>query len=158
MKSSFDSSGSPRGIGSLVLGGAGVVLLLLGVVFVLVGGADYTDYTGRADAVVVERDVDHRRSPNGNRRSEVDVYVSYRTEDGTQVEHAELGGLNPSEHEEGERLQIAYHPDRPGDPVTVRSTEEGAFHVFRVLGAVLAAVGAGLVVWAAVPFLRSRFS
>ncbi|WP_068753494.1 DUF3592 domain-containing protein [Thermobifida cellulosilytica] len=149
-------SSSSRNVDLLVLAGVSAVLFVLSVVFVVVGNADYTSYTGRAEAVVVERDEDYWRTSSGDTRRDIDVYVSYRTEEGVQLDHVKLGGLNPSDHHEGEQLQIAYHPEHPGDPVTVQSTEEGAFGVFRVIGAGLAALGAGFAAWAAVLFLRRR--
>ncbi|MEY9213908.1 DUF3592 domain-containing protein [Thermobifida halotolerans] len=158
MKFSFRTGTRHSGehTGPAVMGGFGAVLLLLGVIFVLIGNADYTDHTGRAEAVVVERDVDHRKTSTGSSSSDVDVYVSYRTEDGTQIEHAPLSGLNPSDYDEGERLQVAYHPDRPGAPVTAQSTEPGAFLIFRYLGIAAAVVGAALAAGAGILLWRRR--
>ncbi|TDQ49998.1 DUF3592 domain-containing protein [Actinorugispora endophytica] len=149
---SFGGGGNP---GGFVLGVFGLVLLVLGVVFTLVGGSDYSDHTGRAEAVVVEREVDTRRSSDGRSRSDVDVYVSYEVE-GTRFEHVSLSGLDPSDHDEGERLTVAYHPDSPESPVTVGSTEPGAFDIFRYIGIAAGVAGLACLGGAAALFLRKR--
>lgn len=116
----------------LILVAFGVVALIMGAVQVVVGMADYTDHTGRADAVVSERLVEVDRDDD-RRREDITVFVDYEAE-GERFTRIELRGLNPDDHYEGDELPVAYAPGEPGHVVTVESTEEGAFDVFLYIG------------------------
>ena len=54
-----------------------VVGLILGTVFVLVGSQDYSSYTARADATVVEVDVDISRNSSGERTTRTSYDVEF---------------------------------------------------------------------------------
>ncbi|MBB6171380.1 hypothetical protein HNR23_001440 [Nocardiopsis mwathae] len=129
-------------------------LLILGAVLGFIGAMmvlstmfnDYTDFTGRADAVVVNR-VEERSSGSATNSgpSSARVYVAYAV-DGREHTDVRLHGVNPAHYYEGDRLTIAYHPERPHQAVTVPSTEPGAFDILAYIGAgVLIAAVACLV-------------
>ncbi|MBV2365544.1 DUF3592 domain-containing protein [Streptomonospora nanhaiensis] len=151
-------------VGTAVCGFLALVLLIIGTVFVFLARADYSGHTGRAEAVVtdvvVTEDTDSR--PDRGRRDhddeDIDVFVAY-TAEGQTFDRAELTGLNPSDHTVGETLTVAYDPADPGRPVTVESTQPGAFRVFGYVGAGLLAGGAvalaGAIAFTAA-FLRRR--
>ncbi|WP_186356664.1 DUF3592 domain-containing protein [Streptomonospora sp. PA3] len=152
MKGSYDPPGSAaprtarRAVSlavALPIGLAAFILLIIGGIFVMVGQADYSAYTGRAEAVVSARETTTDvRGTGDDRRTDTDieVYVDYEAE-GQQYTSVRLSGLNPDSYHEGERLTVAYDPAAPGDPVTAQSTEEGAFDLFLWLGVGLLAVG-----------------
>ncbi|GAA1772019.1 hypothetical protein GCM10009834_32890 [Streptomonospora arabica] len=152
--SGSSDSGARRGLAivfAIPCGIAALVLLIIGGIFTLVAQADYSGHTGRAEAVVstveVERDtVGSGDDGQGSDDVDITVYVDYSAE-GVEYSDVKLNGLNPDDHAEGERLTVAYDPAAPGDPVTVESTEEGAFDVFLWLGVGMLAAGglAGLV-------------
>ncbi|MDA0567376.1 DUF3592 domain-containing protein [Streptomonospora sp. S1-112] len=153
-------------VGALVCGGFALILLVIGIIFFFVSRADYSDHTGRAEAVVsdvvVTDDTDtgpRRPGESGSGGSDdIDVYVDY-TAEGQQFTRAELSGLNPSDYSEGETLTVAYDPADPGDPVTAASTEPGAFRVFGYIGMGLLAGGAVAAIGAIafmVSFVRRR--
>ncbi|MDT0303069.1 DUF3592 domain-containing protein [Streptomonospora wellingtoniae] len=144
--------GARRGIAvvlAVLCGIFALVFLIIGGIFTLIAQADYSAHTGRAEAVVseveVERD-DIGTDDNDDNDVDITVYVDYRAEGG-EYNRVPLSGLNPDDHAEGERLTVAYDPADPGNPVTVESTEEGAFDVFLWLGIGMLAAGglAGLV-------------
>ncbi|GAA3731664.1 hypothetical protein HDA32_000478 [Spinactinospora alkalitolerans] len=152
---SSGGGGAVRIVGAIIAGVFGLILLILGVVFTLVGGLDYTDHTGRADAVVVDRVETTSRDSDGDLDTDVDVYVSYEAE-GRTHEHVALNGLNPSDHHEGEELTVAYHPDDPGDPVTAASTESGAFDLFGYIGVPMIVAAVLLFITSALILLLGR--
>ncbi|MDA2804985.1 DUF3592 domain-containing protein [Nocardiopsis suaedae] len=113
----------------------GVALLIVGVRQVAVGTTDYTDHTGRAEAVVSERLVE-RADFDDRREQEITVFVAY-TAEGEDFTRVELEGLNSDDPWEGDELTVAYAPGEPGHVVTVPSTEEGA-HAMSLYGGIAA--------------------
>ncbi|PSK99901.1 uncharacterized protein DUF3592 [Murinocardiopsis flavida] len=154
--------GGGRILGVLVLAGFAFVLTLIGGIFSFVGTLDYREYTGRADATVVERRVESDTDTGTSRQRrdddvDITVYVDYQAE-GRTFEHVTLNGLNPDDHQEGDRVQVAYPPGEPGEIVTVASTEEGAFRIFGYIGVPLLVLGLALAGAAVFVLVRRRRS
>ncbi|PRX95771.1 DUF3592 domain-containing protein [Allonocardiopsis opalescens] len=146
----------PMVIGTVSAGVAAAILLVMGVIFTAVGGIDYTSYTGRAEAVVVEVITERNTVGSGSdRRSRVDTdtYVGY-TAEGQEFGRVLLNGLNPDSYAEGQSLTVAYDPANPGSPVTVASTEPGAMDTFRWVGIALLVAGGVVAVVAVVLIVK----
>ncbi|MFD0775301.1 DUF3592 domain-containing protein [Streptomonospora algeriensis] len=130
------SSAAPIGLVSLIL-------LVLGGIFLAVGQADYSDYTGRAEALVSAREqTTETRGTGDDKRTETDieVFVDYEAE-GREFTSVRLNGLNPTSYHGGDELTVAYDPADPGAPVTEQSTEEGAFDLFLWIAVGMLAAG-----------------
>ncbi|KIH99492.1 hypothetical protein LP52_07450 [Streptomonospora alba] len=141
------------------IGLVSLILLIIGGVFLAVGQADYSDYTGRAEALVSAREqTTETRGTGDNKRTQtdIDVFVDYEAE-GREFTSVKLNGLNPSSYNEGDELTVAYDPADPGDPVTAQSTEEGAFDLFLWLAVgMLAAGGIGALTALALVVIAAR--
>ncbi|MDA8369742.1 MAG: DUF3592 domain-containing protein [Nocardiopsaceae bacterium] len=140
-------------VGAVICGVLTLVLLAVGGIFFLLSRADYSDHTGRAEAVVTEVVMTDDGSIGSDRdeAGDTDVYVDYEAE-GQSYSRVKLNGLNPSSYSTGEALTVAYDPADPGDPVTVESTEPGAFDVFGYVGIGLLA-GAAVAAVAVIVFV-----
>ncbi|GAA4930155.1 hypothetical protein GCM10023224_07240 [Streptomonospora halophila] len=138
-KMRFGSKRKRRRQSVLGIGGA---LAIVGAAFLLQGMTDYTDHTARAEATVVERDVDVDYDDDGDRREDVTVYVDYAAA-GAPQSRVELRGLGSDDFHEGETLTVAYAPGEPGHAVTPRSTEKGAYAFGFYLGVPILLLGLG---------------
>ena len=115
-----------------------VVGLILGTVFVLVGSQDYSSYTARADATVVEVDVDVSRNSSGEPTTRTSYDVEF-VADGRTVRVDDIGGVRYDDYVAGEVVVVAFPPGQPQDAVWA-TTVEGGQRVMRYVG-----VGVGLL-------------
>lgn len=108
-------------VGSVFL----AVGLVLGAVFVLIGAKDYSAYTGRADATVVDVDVHTTRS-NGKTRTSRDYDVQF-TAQGSTYRIIDIGGVRSGgDLSTGDVVAVAFPPDRPREAVWATTVEGGA--------------------------------
>lgn len=133
----------------------GLVLLVFGVMLLYMGTTDYTDHTERADATVVEREVDYTYDDGDRRKKDVDVYVDFAA-GGAEHHRVELEGIDSASFDEGDTLTVAYAPGEPGHAVTVQSTEKGAYVIGFYLGIPVVLAGAAVTVVAIVLLLRKK--
>ncbi|MUL44331.1 DUF3592 domain-containing protein [Streptomonospora sp. PA3] len=134
--------------------GTGILLAVAGVMLLVQGTTDYTDHTERAEATVVERDVDITYDDDGDRTGEdVTVYVDYRAE-GADHRRVDLEGLGSDSFHEGDTLTVAYAPGEPGHVVTTQSTDEDAYAFAFYLGLPIVAAGLGVTALGVVLRLR----
>lgn len=133
-------------VGSVFL----AVGLVLGTVFVLIGSKDYSAYTARAGATVVDVDVHTSRS-NGKTRTTRDYDVQF-TADGRTYRITDIGGVRSGgDLSTGDTVAVAFPPDDPQQAVWAGTVEGGATLLlfvglgtgllFGVLGATLLALG-----------------
>ncbi|MDF2968906.1 MAG: hypothetical protein K0Q93_2684 [Nocardioidaceae bacterium] len=109
-----------------------VVGLILGTVFVLVGSQDYSSYTARADATVVEVDVDISRNSSGEPTTRTSYDVEF-VADGRTVRVDDIGGVRYGDYAAGEVVVVAFPPGQPRDAVWA-TTVEGGQRVMRYVG------------------------
>ncbi len=113
--------------------------LVLGTVFVLIGSKDYSAYTARASATVVDVDVHTTRS-NGTTRTTRDYDVQF-TAGGQTFRITDIGGVRSGgDLFAGDVVAVAFPPDDPRSAVWAGTVEGGA----RVL--LFVGIGAGLLV------------
>lgn len=112
--------------------------LILGTVFTLIGTKDYSAYTARASATVVDVDVHTTRS-NGTTRTSRGYDVQF-TADGRTYRIDGIGGVRTgSDPAIGDVVAVAFPPADPQSAVWATTVEGGA----RVL--LIVGVGAGLL-------------
>src|SRR6478752_7152735 len=131
-------------VGSVFL----AVGVVLGTVFVLVGSKDYSAYTARAGATVVDVDVHTTRS-NGKTRTTRDYDVQF-TADGRTYRITDIGGVRSGgDLSTGDVVAVAFPPDDPRQAVWAATVEGGAkVLLFVGLGAGLLFGGLGATVLA----------
>lgn len=131
-------------VGSVFL----AVGLVLGTVFVLIGSKDYSAYTARAGATVVDVDVHTSRS-NGKTRTTRDYDVQF-TADGRTYRITDIGGVRSGgDLTTGDIVAVAFPPDDPQQAVWAGTVEGGATVLLFVgLGAGLLFGGLGATVLA----------
>jgi len=121
-------------VGSVFL----AVGVVLGTVFVLIGSQDYSAYTARAGATVVDVDVHTTRS-NGKTRTSRDYDVQF-TADGRTYRIDDIGGVRSGgDLSTGDVVAVAFPPGDPGAAVWA-STVEGGATVLLIVG-----LGVGLL-------------
>ncbi len=109
------------GVGAVFL----AVGLILGTVFALIGSKDYTAYTARADATVVNVDVHTSRS-NGTTRTSRDYDVRFDV-DGRSYRIDDVGGVRAGgDLSIGDVVTVAFPPADPGEAVWASTVEGGA--------------------------------
>lgn len=133
----------------------GSMALLIGAISLLIGFTDYTDHTERADATVVERDVEVTRDSDGDKRTETTIYVSY-TAEGTEFAHIELAGFGATDFHEDDTLPVAFAPGAPDHVVTPQSAEEGAYDLALYGGVAIMISGAAALAAAGMLRLHNR--
>ena len=125
--------------------------LVVGTVFVLIGSKDYSAYTARAGATVVDVDVQTTRSSNGRTRTTRDYDVQFAV-DGQTYRINDIGGVRSGgDLSVGDVVAVAYPPGQPRDAVWASTVEGGATLLlwiglgigllFGGLGAVILALG-----------------
>lgn len=129
-------------VGSVFLG----VGLVLGTVFVLIGSKDYSAYTARASATVMDVDVHTTRS-NGKTRTTRDYDVQF-TADGRTYRITDIGGVRSGgDLSTGDVVAVAFPPADPQSAVWAGTVEGGAtVLLFIGLGAGLLFGGLGATV------------
>jgi len=108
-------------VGSVFL----AVGIVLGSTFVLIGSTDYSAYTARASATVVDVDVHTTRS-NGKTRTTRDYDVQFSVGDQTYRIDA-IGGVRVGgDLSAGDVVAVAFPPDQPREAVWASTVEGGA--------------------------------
>lgn len=108
-------------VGSVFL----AVGLIVGTLFVLVGSQDYSSYTGRAAATVVDVDVHTTRS-NGKTRTTRDYDVQFAA-DGHNYRVDGIGGIRAGgDLSTGDAVEVAFPPGDPRQAVWASTVEGGA--------------------------------
>jgi hypothetical protein len=130
----------------------GLVGLILGTVFVLIGSKDYSSYTGRAYATVF--DVHVTKSSSGQSRTTRDYDVRF-TAEGRTVEIFDIGGVHSGDFDIGDVQAVAFPP---GDPELAvwAETVEGGQQVLLYVGLGVGLLFAGLGALIAILGLRRR--
>ncbi len=134
-------------IGSVFL----AVGLILGTVFVLVGSKDYSAYTARADATVVDVEIHTSRNSSGRTTTTTDYDVRF-TVDGRTYRVDDVGGVRSGgDLTTGDVVAVAFPPGQPDEAVWASTAEGGARILlwigvgvgvlFGALGAVILALG-----------------
>ena len=134
------------GVGAVFL----AVGLILGTVFVLIGSKDYSGYTARAAATVVDVDVHTTRS-NGKTRTSRDYDVQF-TVDGRTYRVDDISGVRSGgDLSTGNVVAVAFPPQQPLSAVWASTVEGGAAALLRIglaagllfggLGALILALG-----------------
>lgn len=109
------------GVGAVFL----AVGLILGTVFALIGSKDYSAYTARADATVVNVDV-HTSRTNGTTRTSRDYDVQFDV-DGRSYRISDVGGVRAGgDLSVGDIVTVAFPPTDPADAVWASTVEGGA--------------------------------
>ena len=99
--------------------------LILGTVFTLIGTKDYSAYTARASATVVDVDVHTTRS-NGTTRTSRDYDVQF-TADGRTYRIDGIGGVRTGgDPAIGDLVAVAFPPADPQSAVWAATVEGGA--------------------------------
>lgn len=140
---------SPRNRLMIVVGAAFLAVgLVLGTVFVLIGSKDYSGYTARAAATVVDVEVHTTRS-NGKTRTTRDYDVQF-TVDGQTYRVNSIGGVRSGgDLSTGDEVAVAFPPERPLDAVWASTVEGGATLLLWIgLGVGLLFAGLGAVILA----------
>lgn len=124
--------------------------IFLGTVLVLLGSKDYSAYTARATATVVEVTVDTGRDSSGKTRTSTSYDVRFPAGDRT-VTVTDIGGVHAGDYGTGDAVGVAFPPDRPEDAVWAYTVEGGqdilkyvglgVGAVFAVIGGVILALG-----------------
>lgn len=128
--------------------------LILGVVFALIGSTDYSGYTARAQATVVDVQVHTSRS-NGSTRTSKDFDVQFAV-DGRTYRIDDLGGIRTGgDPAVGDAVAVAFPPAQPADAVWA-STVEGGASLLRWAGLGMAVLFGGLGAVILVLGLRRR--
>jgi hypothetical protein len=131
-------------VGSVFL----AVGLVLGAVLVLIGSKDYSAYTARAGATVVDVDVHTTRS-NGRTSTSRDYDVQF-TVDGRTYRITDIGGVRTGgDLSTGDVVAVAFPPDEPQRAVWASTVEGGAkilLYVGLGVGALFGGLGAIILV------------
>jgi hypothetical protein len=99
--------------------------LIVGTVFVLIGSKDYSAYTARASATVVDVEVQTTRT-NGKTRTSRDYDVQFTVE-GKTYRIDDVGGVRSGgDLSTGDVVAVAFPPGQPRDAVWAATVEGGA--------------------------------
>lgn len=148
---SFGSAPPPRNRLMIIVGSAFLAVgLVLGTVLVLIGSKDYSSYTGRASATVVDVDVHTTRNSQGRTNTTRSYDVQF-TAEGRTIRINDIGGVRSGDPGTGAVVGVVFPPGQPEIAVWANTVEGGAQllvyigigigAVFGVLGAVIAILG-----------------
>jgi Protein of unknown function (DUF3592) len=98
--------------------------LVLGTIFMLVGSQDYSTYTARAEATVVEVHVNISRDSSAERTARTSYDVEFVV-DGRNVRIDDIGGVRHGDYAAGDAVVVAFPPGQPQDAVWATTVEGG---------------------------------
>lgn len=126
MTSTTPDRPAPRNRLMIIVGAVFLAVgLILGVVFVLIGSKDYSAYTGRAQATVVDVQ-EHTTRSNGSTKTSRDFDVQFAV-DGQIYRIDDIGGIRTGgDPAVGDVVAVAFPPARPADAVWASTVEGGA--------------------------------
>lgn len=131
-------------VGSVFL----AVGLILGTVFVLIGTQDYSAFTARASATVVNVDVTTRRTSQGRTTTSRDYDVQFIV-DGQRVRINNIGGIHSGDYNSGDSVAVIFPPGQPERAVwasTVDGGQQILLYVGLGIGVLLGGLGAVIVI------------
>ncbi len=100
--------------------------LILGTVSVLIGSEDYSAYTARANATVVDIDVHTSKNSSGKTATTTDYDVQF-TVDGQTYRVEDIGGVRSGGNlSTGDVVVVAFPPGQPEQAVWASTVEGGA--------------------------------
>lgn len=135
----------------IIVGGVFLTVgIVLGTVLVLIGSKDYSSYTARASATVVDVDVHTTRNSQGRTNTTRSYDVQFTTE-GRTIRITDIGGVRSGDPRTGAVVSVAFPPGQPEIAVWANTVDGGATLlvyigigiglVFGGLGAVIAILG-----------------
>ncbi|PJI94648.1 DUF3592 domain-containing protein [Luteimicrobium subarcticum] len=149
------SSSTPTSrVVSIALLAVGLVVAVIGTIFVVTSQKDYSAYTARATATIT----DVRVTTNGSgtqRTTQRNYWVDFDV-DGRALTHRPLQGVTSGNLHQGASVELAFPPGHPEKAVTVTTTDPTTERIFLLIGSGLLVLATGLLTTALVVTVRRR--